>query len=74
MKQTDFMPEGDEEGDKDKFELLEQWLRTPTEEESSVAEFPLLYMKRYSENNRGVHCRVNIPVSIMKQRYLFVRL
>jgi len=46
----------------DKFQLLEDWLLTPTADDSTVARFPLLYMKRYSENNRGVHCRVEIPV------------
>lgn len=63
MKVTDVMvDEADDGGDKDKFDLLEEWLRTPVEGDTSVAEFPLLYMKRYSENNRGVHCRVSIPV------------
>ena len=66
-KVADFMPEtgDDDDGEKDKFQLLEEWLRTPIGDsgrEATVAEFPLLYMKRYSENNRGVHCVVDIPV------------
>ena len=46
----------DETGlEKDKFDRLEEWLT------QGGASFPKLYMKRYSENNRGVHCRVNVP-------------
>jgi hypothetical protein len=33
--------------DSDKFDVLITWLK------DGGAEFPLLYMKRYSENNRG---------------------
>lgn len=47
--------EVEEEGDGDKFDQMEKWLL------DGGAKFPLLYMKRYAENNRGVHCRVNIP-------------
>lgn len=48
----------------DVFDALEEWLTTPVRGDSSVSEFPLLYMKRYSEHNRGVHCRVDIPVPL----------
>lgn len=41
--------------DKDKFDALIDWLL------EGGAEFPDLYMKRYSENYRGVHCKRNIP-------------
>lgn len=39
------------EEEEDKFEALERWLK------ENGAVFPLLYMKRYSENYRGVHIR-----------------
>lgn len=57
---------GGDGGDSDKFDALITWLQTPVGaggREAQVSEFPLLYMKRYSENNRGVHCRVDIGVS-----------
>eukprot|EP00753_Platysulcus_tardus_P017815 PLAT6552.1.p2 GENE.PLAT6552.1~~PLAT6552.1.p2 ORF type:complete len:605 (+),score=328.82 PLAT6552.1:124-1938(+) len=39
----------------DKFDTLEKWLL------DNGAEFPLLFMKKYSELNRGVHAKVRIP-------------
>src|SRR3546814_567028 len=41
--------------DKDKFSALIEWLL------QGGSEFPDLYMKRYSENNRGAHCKTHIP-------------
>jgi hypothetical protein len=42
--------------EEDKFDTLNKWLL------DNGAEFPLLYMKRYSENYRGVHIRSTVPV------------
>ena len=44
------------EEEEDKFEALERWLT------ENGAVFPLLYMKRYSENYRGVHIRTTTGV------------
>jgi hypothetical protein len=44
------------EEEEDKFEALERWLK------ENGAVFPLLYMKRYSENYRGVHIRTTTGV------------
>jgi hypothetical protein len=57
------------EEEEDKFERLEEWLHV------SGAQFPLLYMKRYSENYRGVHIRTNTPVRVApcsRRRHLVV--
>ena len=43
--------------EEDKFDALNTWLL------ENGAEFPHLYMKRYSEGYRGVHIRVTVPVS-----------
>lgn len=54
--------------DKDKFDTLVDWLL------EGDAQFPDLYMKRYSENYRGVHCKRNIPndtpIVMIPKRYL----
>lgn len=42
--------------EEDKFDTVNKWLI------DNGAEFPLLYMKRYSENYRGVHIRSTVPV------------
>ena len=46
----------EQEEEEDKFERLESWLK------ENGASFPHLYMKRYSENYRGVHIRTTIGV------------
>ena len=46
-------PEGD------KFDGLEAWLAS---DKDGNSRFPKLYMKKYMEGNRGVHCREDIPV------------
>ena len=52
--QTQALTEVEEE--EDKFEALERWLK------DNGASFPHLYMKRYSENYRGVHVRTTLGV------------
>lgn len=46
-------------GEADKFDGLEGWLASDTDHNTS---FPKLYMKKYMEGNRGVHCREDVPV------------
>jgi hypothetical protein len=43
--------------EEDKFDMLNKWLI------DNGARFPWLYMKRYSENYRGVHIRTTVQVS-----------
>lgn len=49
--------------DKDKFDLMEQWLR------QGSAKFPKLYMEYYGPEYRGVHCTSRIAV---EEQILFV--
>jgi histone-lysine N-methyltransferase SETD3 len=44
-----------QKADGDVFDQLVTWLL------GNGSYFPKLYMRQYSENNRGVHCRVNVP-------------
>lgn len=45
--------------EEDRFDALNTWLL------DNGAVFPLLYMKRYSENYRGVHIRSTVSVSVV---------
>ncbi len=53
------------EMEEDKFNQLNEWLL------ANGANFPLLYMKRYSENYRGVHIRSTVPVRLCGGIYAF---
>lgn len=43
-------------GEEDKFTVLEKWLLS-----RGTSTFPYLFMQKYSENNRGVHARSDVP-------------
>jgi hypothetical protein len=45
---------GEGEGEGDSFTAAEAWLK-------DGSSFPFLYMRRYSEGNRGVHVRCDVP-------------
>ena len=49
--------------EEDKFDALNKWLI------DNGAHFPLLYMKRYSENYRGVHIRATVQVCAAAARW-----